>query len=142
MRPTLLLPLLLVGALAIGTPCSGQPTSGGTTTDSAAAARQLDLGEQWFRSACLECHAARGLDDADFRLKWGGRSAFDLFERIRSTMPESRPGTLSQATYVAIVAYLMKLNGMPVRARRVPSDSTALVTIRLTFPASSAGTPR
>jgi mono/diheme cytochrome c family protein len=107
----------------------------------AAAARQLDRGEQWFRSACLECHAVRGLDDADFRLKWDGRNAFDLFERIRSTMPSSRPGALTQGTYAAIVAYLMKLNGMKVGATIVPSDSAALAAIRLRF-ASAAAVPR
>ncbi len=118
-----------------------QPTAPSDSL-AAAAARQLDLGEQWFRSACLECHAVRGLDNADFRLKWQGRSAYDLFERIRSTMPESKPGSLTQGTYAAIVAYLMKLNGMPVGARRVSSDSTALTTIRLTFPTTTAVNPR
>jgi mono/diheme cytochrome c family protein len=106
-----------------------------------AAARQLDLGEQWFKSACLECHAVRGLDNADFRLKWDGRNAFDLFERIRSTMPESRPGTLTQGTYASIVAYLMKLNGMKVGTTVVPSDSAALAAIRLRF-AAAAAVPR
>jgi mono/diheme cytochrome c family protein len=112
-----------------------------TVSPEVAAARQLDRGEQWFRSACLECHAVRGLDDADFRLKWDGRNAFDLFERIRSTMPSSRPGALTQGTYAAIVAYLMKLNGMKVGTTIVPSDSAALAAIRLRF-ASAAAVPR
>lgn len=134
--------LLLITWLLTASPCLAQVTGGVPPSDSAAAARQLDLGEQWFRSVCLECHAVRGLDDDDFRLKWGGRNAYDLFERIRSTMPQSNPGTLSQATYLAIVAYLMKLNGMPVGARRVSSDSTALTSIRLTFPAAPAANRR
>jgi len=110
-------------------------------TDPAAAAadaaKQLDLGEQWFRSACLECHAVGSLANADFRLKWGGRSAFDLFELIRSTMPEHEPGSLSVGTYASIVAYLMKVNGMPVGTSAVPSDSSGLALIRLAFPAAS-----
>ncbi len=121
---------------------SAQQPAASTDSVAAAAARQLEVGEQWFRSACLECHAVRGLDNSDFRLKWGGRSAYDLFERIRSTMPESKPGSLTQGTYAAIVAYLMKLNGMPAGTRRVSSDSTALTTIRLTFPAAAAVNPR
>ena len=104
--------------------------------DSAAAAvaRQLDIGEQWFRSACLSCHATGNLVNPDFRLKWSGKTAFELFERIRSTMPESRPGSLTQGTYASIVAYLLKLNGVRVGPRTVSSDSTALASIRLTFP--------
>ncbi len=119
---------------------AGAQSSSGPSESAAAAARQLDLGEQWFRSACLECHAVRGLDNADFRLKWGGRNAFDLFERIRSTMPESKPGSLTQGTYAAIVAYLMKLNGMPPGVGRISSDSSALAAIRLTFPSSASTT--
>lgn len=135
---------LCVGLLIAGSArdLSAQLPSPSSDSLAAAAARQLDVGEQWFRAACLECHAIRGLDNGDFRLKWGGRNAFDLFERIRSTMPESTPGSLTQGTYAAIVAYLMKLNGMPVGARRVSSDSTALALIRLTFPAVPAAPHR
>ncbi len=138
-RP-LLAALLVAGYAA--RPLSAQQPVPPSDSLAAAAARQLDIGEQWFRSACLECHAVRGLDNADFRLKWSGRSAYDLFERIRSTMPESKPGSLTQGTYAAIVSYLMKLNGMPVGTRRVSSDSIALTTIRLTFPTTAAVIPR
>jgi mono/diheme cytochrome c family protein len=103
----------------------------------AAAARQLDLGDQWFHAVCVSCHAVGVLTNADFRLKWNGMNAFDLFERIRSTMPASHPGSLTMGTYAAIVAYLMKLNGMSVGARVVTSDSTALAAIRLSFTAAA-----
>ncbi len=108
----------------------------------AAAMRQFDVGEQWFKSACMECHAVGNLTNPDFRLAWRGKSAFELFERIRSTMPANKPGTLTQGTYASIVAYLMKVNGMPVGTRRVSSDSSALASIRLTFPAASAASTR
>jgi mono/diheme cytochrome c family protein len=98
-------------------------------------ARQLDVGEQWFRSACAECHVT-SLGDSDFRYKWNGKSAYDLFELIRSTMPEHEPGSLTLPTYASIVAYLMKLNGMPV-ANVIPSDSAALANLKLTFPSST-----
>lgn len=136
--------LPLAALLTIGStvPLRAQPVVTPVDSAAAAAARQVDIGEQWFRSACLECHAVKGLDNADFRLKWRGRSAYDLFELIRSTMPDSKPGSLTPATYAAIVAYLMKVNGMPSEPRRVTSDSSSLASIRLTFPASSASTSR
>ena len=114
------------------------PTAARDSIARAAAARQLDLGDQWFHSVCVSCHAIGMLSSADFRLKWSGMNAFDLFERIRSTMPANRPGTLTMGTYAAIVAYLMKLNGMSVGARVVSSDSSALAAIRLRFAASAA----
>lgn len=114
-------------------------------TDSAAlAAKQLELGEQWFRSVCFECHANGALVNADFRLKWNGRSAFELFESIRSTMPENDPGSLTQGTYAAVVAYLMKVNGQPVGTAALPADSTGLAAVKLLFAPTAVpvSTPR
>ena len=126
--------LFLTAPLA--TPASAQDPA--QPDPAAAAAKQVELGEQWFRAACFECHATGGLHNADFRLKWSGRSAFELVESIRSTMPESAPGSLTQGTYIAVVAYLIKTNGMPVGTSALPADSAGLATIRLTFaPASS-----
>lgn len=136
--------VLLSAALFAGAPHVLRAQAPVPSTDSAAAAafKQVDLGEQWFRSVCLECHAVGSVSNPDFRLKWGGRSAFDLYELIRSTMPEHEPGSLTQGTYTAIVAYLMKLNGMPVGTSAIASDSSVLASIKLSFPAGTSATPR
>ncbi|MCC7003779.1 MAG: cytochrome c [Gemmatimonadaceae bacterium] len=118
------------------------PTTDSSAVAAEAAVKQIDLGDQWFRAVCLECHAVGSVSNPDFRLKWGGRSAFDLYELIRSTMPEHEPGSLTQGTYTAIVAYLMKLNGMPVGTSAISSDSAALATSKLSFPAASSATSR
>lgn len=106
-----------------------------TAPDTSAAARQLEAGEQWFRAVCVECHADN-VADADFKAKWNGRSVYDLFDRMRSSMPDSDPGSLTYETYVALTAYLMKLNGMPSRTAPVPADSSALANLTLAFPSS------
>jgi len=124
-----------LGVLAV--PASAQDTA----PPDSASTRQIELGEQWFRAACFECHANGTLTSADFRLKWNGRSAFELFESIRSTMPESAPGSLAQGTYVAVVAYLVRTNGMPVGTSALPADSAGLSAVRLTF-APAASTSR
>jgi S-disulfanyl-L-cysteine oxidoreductase SoxD len=130
-------PLALLLATVAPMRLSAQPAAATPDSLAAAAARQLAVGEQWFTAECLACHAIGNLQNPDFRLAWRGKSAYELFERIRSTMPSGKPGSLTQGTYASIVAYLMKLNGMPMGARRVSSDSTALASIRLTFPAAS-----
>lgn len=135
MPPHRILSLAVATLLLAAAPRSAQaqPSPVVPDADAAAAARQLELGEQWFQSVCVQCHAVGVLVNPDFRLKWSGRSAFDLFERIRSTMPGNNPGSLTQGTYAAIVAYLMKRNGMPVGARRLSPDSVSLVSIQLMF---------
>lgn len=129
--------------LALATPGLARAQAASAPSGAAAGetARQLAVGEQWFRAACVECHATGTLANADFRLKWAGRSAHDLLSHIRTTMPQNNPGSLTPGTYAAISAYLLKLNGMTVATRLVASDSAALATLRLTFPASSSSTP-
>ncbi len=129
--------------LALAVTVVAAPAVAQAPADTTAAAQQVGIGGQWFAASCRECHAT-SLADADFRLKWSGRSAYDLFEAIRSTMPEQDPGSLTLPTYAAIVAYLMKLNGMPVGTVALASDSSTLAAIKLTFaPASTAtSTPR
>jgi hypothetical protein len=62
---------------------------------------------------------------------WETRTAFDLFELIRTTMPIDNPGRLSREQYVDIVAYLFKLNRLPVGDRPLPADDEGLKQIRI-----------
>lgn len=137
---SILAPVLLLLA-PLGTAAAQDPAP---TDSAAAAAKQLELGEQWFRSVCFECHANGALVNADFRLKWSGRTAFELFESIRSTMPENDPGSLTQGTYAAVVAYLMKVNGQPVGTAALPADSSGLAAVKLLFAPTAVpvSTPR
>lgn len=104
-------------------------------TDTSAIARQVDVGGQWFRSVCVDCHADN-LSDADFRAKWNGRTAYDLFDRMRNSMPDSDPGSLTPETYAALTAYLIKLNGLPVGTAVLAADSASLAPIKLVFPST------
>lgn len=100
-----------------------------TFTDS-----QTVRGAQWFESVCLHCHATQDMTSPDFRVRWSGRSALELFLRIRSTMPEDDPGSLSDRTYADVVAYLMKLNGLIAGVQPLTADTTVLAAARLGFP--------
>jgi hypothetical protein len=45
-----------------------------------------------------------------FRAIWGGRSVRELFDTAK-TMPPANPGSLTDATYTNIVAYILQVNG-------------------------------
>ena len=62
---------------------------------------------------------------------WDGRSAADLFDYLRMTMPNDNPGKLSRAQYTNIVAYLLQLNGMPAGVRTLSPDPAQLDKIRI-----------
>jgi mono/diheme cytochrome c family protein len=124
--------LLSVGAavlvLAVPAAVEAQQALPPTYSDS-----QAVRGRQWFESVCQACHEIKDMTSPDFKVKWAGRTAFDLFEIISTTMPEEEPGTLTQRTYVDIVAYLMQLNGIPAGTTALSAEQSALSSARLTF---------
>lgn len=95
----------------------------------AASDSQADLGRRWFAASCEECHAVDDVTSADFKAKWGGRTAFDLFDQIARTMPEETPGSLPRRAYVDIVAYLMQQNGVVAAVPLADDDSTLTATV-------------
>ncbi len=101
------------------------------------AEEQAARGDQLFTRVCLQCHTRRDMSSPDFKLKWSGQTAFDLFDLIRTTMPDSAPGTLAPAEYGDVTAYMMKLNGMRAGSTPLPLDST-LRLIKLDLPATSS----
>lgn len=116
--------LTVVGASGASAQTRGVAAKPGTAgapqaTVAAFTKQQAARGNKVFAASCLECHGRKDMSSADFRLKWNGRTVFDLYERIASTMPESNPGGLSAGEYADVVAYLLELNGMPAGARAV-----------------------
>jgi mono/diheme cytochrome c family protein len=95
---------------------------------------QAAAGRAVFVRACANCHETKDLSGADFRTKWKGQTVLALFEQIRTTMPDGNPGTLPREDYAATVAYILKLNGMPVGTTPLAPDSAALAAQTLELP--------
>ena len=87
-------------------------------------AEQAERGRRVFSAVCVECHSRSDMSNDDFRLKWNGRSALELYDRIRTTMPDNSPGSRSNEEYADIVAYMMQLNGLPSGEIPLVADST------------------
>lgn len=94
---------------------------------------QAARGAEIFSTVCLECHGRKDMSSADFKVKWSGRPVFDLFERIRSTMPESGPGSLARSQYLDVTTYIAKLNGVAAGATELPDDEDVLKKLSLTL---------
>jgi mono/diheme cytochrome c family protein len=95
---------------------------------------QARRGEEAFRRHCAECHAPAVHSSQAFRQAWAGLSVFDLYELIRTTMPNDNPGRLSRTEYAEIVAYLLRLNGVAAGNHPLPTDESVLRSLRLDFP--------
>jgi mono/diheme cytochrome c family protein len=115
------------------------PDSGRTTLDSVYSTDQAYKGQQVYREQCTACHAPTSYTGSAFRRVWGGRSVFDFFDLVRTTMPNDNPGKLSRGDYAAIMAYLLKLNGLPSGERPLPEEDEELKKIRIEVPPPDSG---
>jgi len=102
-----------------------------------ALAAQVHRGENQYASNCAMCHAQdlSGLDPAPaltgdkFMRKWQGKAIWDLYDKIRKTMPQNDRGGLKSRVYVDIVAYLAKFNDINIGKRELRDDQNLLKSI-------------
>ena len=109
--------------------CSGrqhaQSTLAGVFT-----AEQAARGKDIYSGMCASCHIGLGNHTGPvFRTRWGGTNLGEMFGYISNNMPKNDPGTLAPDEYVAVMAYLLELNGMPAGSKPLPVDSVALKAI-------------
>jgi len=96
-------------------------------------------GQAIYANSCASCHSASlagadvvpALVGADFLGKWTGATAGELFERIRTTMPQASPGSLSPQEYADIVAHIFNRNRFPAGRAPLDGDLAALRMIRI-----------
>lgn len=92
---------------------------------------QVARGRAGHRAQCASCHGAEAYTGADFEAAWKGQTLFDLFELIRTTMPNDNPGSIPQNELVDIVAYILNLNGYPPGEAELPNDPEALKLVQI-----------
>ncbi len=96
-------------------------------------AQATDGAAVWTKT-CASCHESKDVTSADFRTKWGGRALFELYEQIRTTMPDDGPGTLTAEEYTNSVAYILKLNGLPAGETKLVADSATMSGMKIELP--------
>jgi mono/diheme cytochrome c family protein len=132
-------PLAAVVALAtyVWGPTAQPPR---TTNDAVFTAEQAKRGEVLYGYVCASCHgaalsgieAAPPLAGASFTASWTGAPVSDLFERIRISMPQDKPGSLGRPQAADLVAYILSFNKAPAGRTELPADAEALKTIKIT----------
>jgi mono/diheme cytochrome c family protein len=124
--------LLTALGLAAASPIAAQENGGGRSVlEGVYTEAQAERGAAAFRSNCAECHSSRQFAGPTFQRSWSGRALYDLFESIRTRMPDSNPGSLRRTTYADIIAYLFSLNGYPAGDTELPSQAEPQKGIRI-----------
>lgn len=99
---------------------------------------QAKRGEALYENYCANCHGtglsggdlAPGLVGGEFDEKWNGRSLGQLFERIKTTMPQDNPDSLSRMQNADILAFILQKSGAPAGASEMPAQIEALNAIK------------
>ena len=142
-------PAMLAGGLAAGVVALGAAQAPGAGIQTAT---QADNGRAVYERECAACHLADlsgafeapPLTGANFMNFWGDRSPRDLFQQIKLSMPQDRPGGLEDQEYVDIVAYILRHNGAPDGSVPLTMETTVAidsVTIGEAPPAAASPAP-
>lgn len=97
-------------------------------------AEQAERGKAVFARTCKECHELEEFTGNDFRGKWHGRPVWELYEQIRTTMPDGNPGTLTREEYADVLAHLFQANALPAGASALLPDSAAMAAVLVPLP--------
>ncbi|MBW3534168.1 MAG: cytochrome c [Gemmatimonadetes bacterium] len=92
---------------------------------------QADRGEAAWSATCAACHETTDFHDDAFVEGWNGRPVSDLFRFVRENMPDDAPGSLPDQEYADILAYVLRLNGLPPAGLPLPADDAVLSQLRL-----------
>lgn len=120
----------------------GQPTTPGGSTATATATGisvmtgvytrdQADRGAQVYATSCGQCHTMGQHSGSRFAAAWHNRKLYDLWYIVRTTMPVDEPGGLSDEEYLDVIAYMLRLNGIPAGASPLDDDPATLKGLQI-----------
>src|ERR1700721_588701 len=106
---------VLIITLFEGAPPAVQGKPSGSYTSA-----QASRGATFYTQYCAECHGANlqgesgpALSGQVLKAAYGGGTAAQLYDFISRQMPQDSPGSLSQAQYLDVTAYILSRNGFP-----------------------------
>ena len=99
---------------------------------------QATRGKALYAQECSSCHGgeltggemAPPLAGGEFLAGWDGLTVGDLFERIRISMPQNNPGSLSGQQNADILAFMFKASKFPTGTTELAKDAGILKQIK------------
>lgn len=101
---------------------------------------QVARGRTVYAEICTECHEraltgggeTRPLAGDRFLTGWYGETVGTLFDRVRVTMPLTKPGTLNRQQVADVVAFVLYFNNFPAGKTELSTRLEVLNQIRIT----------
>lgn len=92
---------------------------------------QAVRGQEVYQATCVRCHPPGHLDGEAFEVGWNERRVFDLYSLLTNTMPQDKPGSLSDEQYIDVIAYLLQRNHVPASSVALRPDTAAMRDARI-----------
>jgi len=92
---------------------------------------QSNRGKDVYAGNCRSCHTPDTHTGPVFNAIWNGRTLADLFAFVRDRMPKNDPGALTAQEYADVIAYMLRMNKLPMGEVELPADSSALAKVRI-----------
>ena len=93
-----------------------------TVWDGVYTEEQATRGEALYAEHCVRCHGeslqgngegANPLTGATFKSTWNGVSMGAMFDRVRLSMPQDKPATVSRQEVADLLAFILRENKFP-----------------------------
>ena len=113
-------------------------TATGSVWDAVYTKAQAARGNALYTAHCQACHGeslegsgpAGPLAGPIFTANWDGVSMGDMLERTKTTMPMSKPGSLSRQQIADVLAFVLSANKFPAGEVELPRQAELLNLIR------------
>ena len=101
---------------------------------------QASNGDTLYQQNCATCHLpdlqgsleAPALNDTNFRSNWTNHGVNELLDLLRRTMPPQAPGSLDEAGYLQIVAFLLRANNIRESSIELTASDNSVVFLENT----------
>jgi mono/diheme cytochrome c family protein len=122
------------GARVIGAPVTASAQAAKSQWDGVYTLEQAKRGETLYAEKCSSCHGpdmaggemAPGLAGGEFTSNWNDLTLGDLFERMRISMPQNAPGSLSRQQNADVLAFVLHKGNYPPGQAELPTQTEML----------------
>ena len=135
---------LAVAALNGSAPPGGRVQQPGRTVwDGIYTDAQAARGQTSYKQICGHCHrddltgggseeGAPALKGPVFTFRWKDQPLAEMFLAIGTTMPKNKPDSLTPATVIDIISFMLKANQMPAGQAELPPELEILKQVVFT----------
>ena len=129
---------LVLAFAAIATAAVAVRAQEKTVWDGVYTEEQATRGEALYGEHCVKCHGATlqgngegafPLTGATFKSTWNGVSMGALFDRVRLSMPQDKPGSMTRQQVADLLAFILRTNKFPAGKEELARQTDLLNAI-------------